>query len=95
MQTSVDDSGILPRYRESLSQGSPCKGLAPGWVTPSIASSLPHKQGGLRCAFQQALPVIFTIKLLAKMSQALFLMVHGGGHTTNTFGVVLQDYKPC
>ena len=37
---------------------------------------------------------IFTIKLLAKTAWALFPLVHGGGHTTNTVGAISQDYKP-
>ena len=87
---------FLPRYREvrklppspcwSPSQGIPHKGQAPGRVTPWIASGLSHAQVGLRCAFWQAspglLPTIFTIKLSAKLSWALFPLVHGGGHTT-------------
>jgi hypothetical protein len=58
---------FLPRYREARklpssprwsrpSQGSPCKGQAPGHVTPWIALDLPHVQVGLRRAFQQASP---------------------------------------
>ena len=99
---------FLPRYREarkllpsprwSPSQGIPCKGQAPGRVTPWIALSLSHAQVGLWCAFRQAspgpLPAIFTIKLPAEPPRALFPSVHGGGHTTNAVGVVLQDYKP-
>ena len=55
---------FLPRYREarklppsprwSSSQGIPRKGQAPSWVTPWIASGLPHMQVGLRRAFRQA-----------------------------------------
>ena len=66
--------------------GAPCKGQAPGRVTPWIAPGLPHAQVGLRCAFRQAssgpLPAIFTIKLPAKPPWALFPSVHGGSHTT-------------
>ena len=58
----------------------------PVGVTSWIAPGLPHAQVGLRCAFRQAspkpLPVVFTIKLPAKPSWALFPSVHGGGHTT-------------
>ena len=99
---------FLPRYREahklplsprwSPSQVIHHKGQAPSRVTTWIALGLPHAQVGLRCAFRQAspgpLPVVFTIKLPAKPPWAFFLSVHGGGHTTNTVGVVLQDYKP-
>jgi hypothetical protein len=99
---------FLPRYREALklspsprwspSQGIPRKGEAPDRVTLWIAPILPHAQVGLWCAFRQAslrlLPTIFTIKLLAEMSRALFPSVHGGGHTTSSVGVVSQDYKP-
>ena len=52
MQTPIDDSYILLRYREahklppsprwSSSQGIPHKGQAPGRVTPWIAPGLPH-----------------------------------------------------
>ena len=66
---------FLPRYREARKlapsprwsplQGIPCKGQAPGRVTPWIAPNLPHAQVGLQCAFRQAspgpLPAIFTI----------------------------------
>ena len=40
------------------------------------------------------LPAVFTIKLPAQTPQALFPLVHGGGHTTNVVGVISQDYKP-
>ena len=99
---------FLPRYREALKlppspcwsplQGIPRKGQAPGRVTPWIAPGFPHAQVGHRCAFRQAspgpLPAVFTIKLPAETSRALFPPVHGGGHTTNAVGVILQDYKP-
>ena len=55
-------------------------------------------QVGIRCAFWQVspglLPAVFTIKLSVKTPQALFPLVHGGGHTTNGIGVLSQDYKP-
>ena len=74
------------------------KGQAPGWVTPWIASGLPHKQVGLRRAFRQASPgcspPVFTIKLSVETPRALFPPVHDGGHTTNSVGVISQDYKP-
>ena len=99
---------FLLRYREarklppsphwSPSQGIARKGRALGRVTPWIAPGIPHVQVGLRCAFRQAssgpLPAVFTIKLSAELSRALFPFVHGGGHTTNTVGVISQDYKP-
>ena len=108
VQTPIDDSGILPRYREALklppspcwspSQGIPHKGQAPGRVTSWIALSLPHAQMGLRCVFRQAstgpLSAVFTIKLSAEPPRALFPLVHGGGYTTNAVGVISQDYKP-
>ena len=57
---------FLPRQQEarklspspcwSPSEGIPHKGQAPGWVTPWIASGLPHTQVGLRCASRQASP---------------------------------------
>ena len=99
---------FLLRYREALklsvsprwspSQRIPRKGQAPGRVTPWIAPGLPHAQVGLRCAFRQAssrpFPAVFTIKLPAEPPWALFPLVHGDGHTTNTVGVISQDYKP-
>jgi hypothetical protein len=107
MQTLVNDSGILPRYREackispsprwSPSQGSPCKDEAPSWVTLWITLGLPHAQVSLRCAFQQAsprpLPAVFTIKLPAETPWTLFPSIHGGDHTTNAVGVVSQDLQ--
>jgi hypothetical protein len=98
-------SVFLLRYREarklphnpywSPSQGSSCKGQAPGRViTPWKALALPHAQVGLQNAPPKPLPVVFTIKLLAKLLLASFPLVHGDGHTTNTVGVVSQDYKP-
>jgi hypothetical protein len=96
MQTSVDDSGIFTEVSSSTQaspspcwsplQESPRKGQAPGQVTPWIASSLPHTQVGLRCAFRQAsfgpLSTVFTIKLLAETPWALFPSVHAGSNTT-------------
>ena len=78
--------------------GAPCKGQAPGRVTPWIALGLPHVLVCLRCAFRQAspgpLPAIFTIKFLTEPPRALFPSVYDGGHTTNAVGVISQDYKP-
>ena len=78
--------------------GAPRKGQAPGRVPSWIAPGLLHAQVGLRWAFRQAspgpLPTIFTVKLPAKKLRTLFPLVHGGGHTTNTVGVISQDYKP-
>jgi hypothetical protein len=102
MQTSVDYSGIFTEVSRSSklppsphwipSQGSPRKAEALSRVTPWITSGLPHTQVGLRCAFRQASPrslsAVFTIKLLAETPRTLFPLVHGGGHTTNTVGVV-------
>ena len=94
---------FLSRYREALKLPlvlvrAPRKGQDPGRVTPWIAPGLPLAQVGLWCAFWQAspgpLPIVFTIKLLAEPPWALFPLVHGGGHTTNTVGVITQDYKP-
>ena len=99
---------FLPRYQEarklppsprwSPSQGIPRKGQAPNRVTPWIALDLPHAQVGLWCAFWQASPgpllTVFTIKLSAEPPWALFPSVHYGGQTTNTVGVISQDYKP-
>ena len=42
---------LPPSPRWSPSQGIPNKGQAPSWVTPWIASSLPHAQVGLQHAF--------------------------------------------
>ena len=104
MQTLVDDSGVFYRDIEKRASfplvlvGAPRKGQALSLITSWIAPGLPHMQVGLWCAFWQAspgpLPAVFTIKLLAEPSWALFPLVHGGGHTTNAVGVVLQDYKP-
>ena len=95
---------FLPRYREarklppsprwSPSQGISRKGQAPGRVTLWIAPDLSHVQVGLWCASPGPLPAVFTIKLSAEPPRALFPLLHGGGHTTNTVGVVSQDYKP-
>ena len=95
-------SVFLPRYREarkhppnsrwSPSQGIPRKSQASGRVTPWIAPGLSHAQVGLLCAFRQVspgpLPAVFTIKLPAKTSRALFPPVHSDGHTTNAVGVI-------
>ena len=103
MQTPVDDSGIFTEVSRSVqappspswspSQGIPRKGQAPGRVTPWIAPGLLHAQVGLRCASPGPLPTVFTIKFPVEPPRALFPPVHGGGHTTNTVGVISQDYK--
>ena len=99
---------FLPRYREalklppsprwSLPQVIPRKGQPLGRVTPWIVPSLPHVQVGLWCAFRQTSlgphPAVFTIKVSDELPRALFPLVHGASHTTNTVGVVTQDYKP-
>ena len=79
---------LLSSPRWSPSQGIPRKGQAPGQVTPWIALGLHHAQVGLWCASPGPLSVVFTIKLLAETPQALFPLVHGGGHTTNAVGVM-------
>jgi hypothetical protein len=88
---------LSPSPRWSPSQGIPRKGQAPGRVTLWIAPGLSHTQVDLRCAFRQAspgsLPAVFTIKLSAKSLRALFLSVHGGGHTTNAVDVISQEYN--
>lgn len=38
--------------------------------------------------------VVFSIELPAKLLHALFPLVYVGSHTTNTVGVISQDYKP-
>jgi hypothetical protein len=38
--------------------------------------------------------VVFMIELLAQTSWDSFPPVHGGSHSTNTIGVILQDYEP-
>ena len=53
------------------------------WVSACLLTSL-----------SQMLPAVFTIKLSIETPRALFPPVHGGGHTTNTVGVVSQNYKP-
>ena len=57
----------------------------------------PRASGSPVClpvSLSRMLPGIFTIKLPAELSRALFPPVHGGSHTTNGVGVVSQDYKP-
>jgi hypothetical protein len=44
--------------------------------------------------YPESLSIVFTIEILAKLLWASFSLVHGGGHTINTFDVVLLDYKP-
>ena len=61
--------------------GAPCKGQAPGRVTPWIALGLPNMQVGLRQASLGSLPAIFIIELLSKPLWALFSLVRNGGHT--------------
>ena len=61
MQTPIDDSGIFTEVSRNVQASpshrwSPSQGQALGWVTPWIASGLPHAQVGLRRAFRQASP---------------------------------------
>ena len=103
MQTPVDDSDIFTRYREAPKlppspRWSPSQG--PSSRSDNSVDSLgpsPHASGSPTClpiSLSQMLPVVFTIKILAKTPRALFPPVHSGGHTTTAVGVISQDYKP-
>ena len=66
--------------------------LSSNFVESHVPS--PHASGAPILVFSRMLTAVFTIELLAKTSRASFPSVHGGGHTTNTVGVVLQDSRP-
>ena len=94
---------FLPRYREArMLPPSPCwsPSQGPSSRSDNSVDSLgpsPRASGSPTClsaSLSRMLPVVFTIKLPAKMLWALFPLVHGDGHTTNAVGVISQDYKP-
>ena len=108
IQTPVDDSGIFTEVSRSA-QASPQSSLEPLARYPSQRPSSrsgnsvdslrpsPRASGSSTClptSLSRMLPVVFTIKLPAKMPRALFPPVHGGGHTINVVGVISQDFKP-
>ena len=95
-------SVFLPRYREACKlppsprwsplQGIPRKGeaLRSDNSVDSLGPS-PRASGSPTClpaSLSRMLTTVFTIKLPAKPPRALFPSVHGGGHTTNTTGVI-------
>ena len=99
---------FLPMYREARKL-LPSPRWRPLARNPSQGSSArssnsvdslgpsPRTSGSPTCLLASLfwmLPAVFTIKLPAKTPRALFPSVHGGGHTTNAVGVILQDYKP-
>ena len=102
MQISVDDCGIFTEVSRST-QASPSPRWSPSqgpssWSGNSVDSlgPSPRASGSLMClsaSLSRKLPAVFTIKLLVETSRAFFPLVHGGGHTTSTVGVVSQDYK--
>ena len=103
MQTPINDSDILPRYREACKlppspRWRPSQGLSSrsGNSMDSLRPS-PRVSGSPTCfpvRLSRMLPAVFTIKLSAELPRALFPPVHGGGHTINVVGVISQDYKP-
>jgi hypothetical protein len=103
MQTSIGDSSIFTEVSRSalaFSQSSlellarnPSPGLSSRSGNSVDSPGPSHAQVGLRCASPGPLPAVFTIKFPAEPLQALFPSVHGDGYTTNTVGVVSQDYK--
>ena len=108
MQTPIDNSGIFIEVLRST-QASPYSSLEPLARNPSQGPSSrsgnfvdslgpsPRASGSPTClpaSLSRMLPAVFTIKLLVKTSWTLFPLVHGGGHTTTTVGVISQDYKP-
>ena len=103
MQTPIDDFDIFTKVSRSA-QASFWSSLEP-LARPSSRSDnsvdslrpSPHTSGSLTClptSLNRMLPAVFTIKLPAETPRALFPLVHNGGHTTNTVGVISQDYKP-
>ena len=99
---------FLPRHREArklppIPRWSPLQGIprkGPSSRSGNSVDSLgpsPRVSGSLTClpaSLSRMLPTVFTIKLSAETSRALFPPVHGGGHTTNSVGVISQDLKP-
>lgn len=65
-----------------------------GKVNQWIALGLLHANGVSVRASPGSLITVFIIELLAKPPRAPFPPVRGGAHTTNTIGMVSQDYKP-
>lgn len=49
---------------------------------------------GFQNASLGLLPAVITIELTFEPPRASYSSVHGGGHITNTIGMVSQDYKP-
>ena len=106
MQTPVDDSGIFTEVSRSAEarklpaspRWSPSQGPSSrsGNSVDSLGPS-PRASGSQTClpvSLSRMLPAVFTIKLPAETPQTLFPLVHDGGHTTTTVGVISQDYKP-
>jgi hypothetical protein len=54
----------------------------------------PRASGAPLRASSQALLIVFTIELPTETLWASLPLVHGGGHTTNVFGMVFQDVAP-
>ena len=94
---------FLPRYREAHKlppspRCSPSQGPSSqsGNSMDSLGPS-PRASGSSTCllaSLSWMLHAVFTIKLSAVTPRALFPPVHDGGHTTNSVGVISQDYKP-
>jgi hypothetical protein len=106
MQTLVDDVGIFTEVSEPCkvstnprwcpyAKGSPREGQAPR-TSSSVESRgpSPRARGAPLLATTWMLPAVFTIELPAEMPWASFLLVHGGGHTTNIVDAVSQDDAP-
>jgi hypothetical protein len=94
---------FLPRYREARKlPPSPCWSPSQGpnsRLGDSVDSLGPSSRASgspmcLSASLFRMLPAVFTIKLPVETPWALFPPVHGGGHTTNTVGVISQDFKP-
>ena len=94
---------FLPRYREARKL-PPCPRWSPSqgpssWSGNSMDSlgPSPRTSGSPTClstSLSRMLPTVFTIKLPAETSWALFPPVHGGSHTTNAVGVISKTSSP-
>ena len=86
VQTPIDDSSIFTEVSRSGS-GNSVDSFSPSLRASGSPTCLP-------ACLSWMLPAVFTIKLPAETPWALFPPVHSGGHTTNTVGVISQDFKP-
>lgn len=93
MQTPINDFDIFT-MKSSLEPLTMMPSQGPiSQSSDSMDSPLPTRKWIFKMASPGPLPV-YLLSIMVKPPHALFFLVHDDDHSINTYGVVLQDFKP-